>query len=339
MKNTKKLKIMEKGGFSGVEITVAILILMIFISLINVLFVNIYLQHTDSKRYSEATAYATQIMEQIEKMYYNEVTNQNLAQKVLEMNIPNGYSVQIQVDNYNADDATKEDLVKNVIITINYKVGKQEKSVSFETIKAKEVLITPNKPILETGMIPVKYVVTDRSTNNGYWQITAEDDSTWYSYENKKWATVMMQDNLTVESGVNVTQDNMKNLIGQKVETYENILVWIPKFAYKTLTEEVNIEDVQNDIEFLYNITNNYINESGAMQNIATKEGYVVHAAFETGKTGIWLEAYNETAQDAQNRLTNLTAEELQNNILGAVAYLTYSQYGDIINIIENRKW
>ena len=339
MKNGKKLKIMEKGGFSGVEITVAILILMIFISLINVLFVNIYLSYTDSRRNSEATAYATQIMEQVEKMYYNEVTNQNLAQKALEMNIPNGYGVQIQVDKYNAEDTTKEDLVKNVIITINYKVGKQEKSVSLETIKAKEILITPNKPILNTGMVPVKYVITDRMTHKGYWQITAEDDPTWYSYENKKWATVMMQENLTVEGDIYVTQENMKNLIGKKVKTYGQMLVWVPRFAYRSLAEGVNVADVQNDIEFLYNITNNYVDESGSMQDIASKEGYVAHAAFGTEEIGLWLETYDYTAENAKNYLANLTTEELQNNLLGAVTYLTYSKYGNIINIIKDRTW
>ena len=34
-----------------------------------------------------------------------------------------------------------------------------------------------------------------------------------------------------------------------------------------------------------------------------------------------------------------MTTEELQNNLLGAVTYLIYSKYGNIINIIEDRTW
>lgn len=338
MKNNKKLEITGKGGFSGVELTVAILILMIFISLFNMLYFNVYLIYADSKRNSEATAYATQIIEQVQKMYYNEVTDQILAQKILEMNIPASYGVQIQVENYNPDGNPKEDLVKNVIISIYYKVGQQDRVVEFETVKAKEILITPNKPKLENGMIPVKYIITDRANNNGYWQITAENDTTWYSYENKRWATVMMQENLTVEGGVQVTQDNMKGLAGKKVETYDKILVWIPRFAYKVLADGVNVVDAQNDIEFLYNITNNYIDENGNMQDIASKEGYVAHAAFGTNVTGLWTEVYNDTADNVKTQLANLTSDELQNPI-GATTYLIYSKYGNIINIIKDRIW
>jgi len=310
MKNVNKL--MEKGGFSGVELTVSILVLMIFISLITVTFFNIYSVYTDSKRGSEATAYATQIMEQVQKMYYSEVTNSNLAAKVLEMNIPSGYGVQIQVESYNG-----EDLVKNVLIGISYKVGNQEKAVKFETVKSKEILITPNKPKLEAGMIPVKYIITDRDTNDGYWQITVQNDSTWYSYENKRWAAVMRQEGLTVEGGTLVTADNVQSLIGKKIENYNEILVWIPKYAYNE----------QNDIEFLYNITNKCVNESGDLQDI--EEDYTIHSAFEEA-TGLWSEVYDDTRENVEAILESDTS---------ALKQLIYSKYGDIINIIENKLW
>lgn len=287
MENKKLWKLlMQNKGFTGVEITVAIVVLTIVISLITVLFFNIYLSYSDSKRNSEATAYATQIMELVQKMYYNEVTNENLAQKVLEMNIPSSYSIQVQVDNYNNGDNTKEDLVKTVKIAVNYQVGQQNKNVSFETIKAKEMLITPNSPKLSAGMVPVKYVVTNRQTNAGYWQITAEDDSAWYSYENKRWANIMLQDGLTVEGGVVVTDENRKELVGKKVETMGSMFVWIPRYAYKIPEENLHTNVAgQIDIVFLYSTSNSYVDTNGNLQDISNLSGYKIHPSFQSGET------------------------------------------------------
>lgn len=233
-------KIKSNNGFSGVEITVALIILMIFMSLISMLFYNVYLIYTSNKRNSEATAYATQIMELVKKMYYADVTTQKLSAEIMKMNIPNGYGVQVEVENYKNENNVKEDLVKTVVITMNYRIGKQTKSLKFETIKAKEILITPNKPKLEEKMVPVKYVINNRTTGEGYWQISAEDDPTWYNYENKKWATVMTMQNLTVEGGVTVTKENQKSLIGKKVETAGELKTWIPRFAYKAVLGSTN---------------------------------------------------------------------------------------------------
>ena len=251
-------------------------------------------------------------------MYYSEVTNSNLAAKVIEMNIPSGYGVQIQVEGYNGE----EDLVKNVLIGISYKVGNQEKTVKFETVKSKEILITPNKPKLELGMVPVKYIVTDRETNTGYWQITSENDSTWYSYENKKWAAVMMKEGLTVEGGTQVTANNMKSLLGKKVETYNEIFVWLPKYAYK-------MQNNQNDIVFLYNITNKYIDENGDMQDIGTD--YTVNSEFG-GVTGLWHRVYDDTVENVESLLESDASTETQ-----TVKYLVYSKYGDIINLVKDK--
>ena len=336
-KNKLITQIKSNKGFSGIEITVALVVLMIFVPLIVMIFTNIYLSYTNSRRNAEATAYATQIMEQIEKMYYADVTSAKLSNVIEQMNIPKGYGIQLEVNSYNEDDETKEDLVKTVIVNINYKVGKQTQSIRFETVKAKEILITPNKPKLSKGMVPVKYVVTDRNTNEGYWQITAEDDPTWYNYTNKRWANVMFQNGLKAEGGITVNDSNRKSLIGKKIESYSSISVWIPRYAYQTQNESYDVTEANNNIVFLYNTTNNYINAEGNMAEITAMEGYSLHSAFQANDTGLWFEVYESDEENVQNTLKELNLDNLQNNLIGAMAHLLYSRYGKITNIIANK--
>lgn len=278
-----KINVKSRNGVTGIEITVAIVILTIFVSLISTIFINIYLNSTEAQRNTIATGYATQIAEMIDKMYYVDVEEDILSEKIEEIKIASGYTVTADVENYTPNDDSK-DLVKTITITVNYKVGNNEKTIKIEKIKAKEMLITPNKPKLSEGMVPVKYVTTDEISGQGYWEITTEDDSTWYNYTNKRWANVMLQDDLIVEGNVKVTNANRKNLVGKKVTTLGSMFVWIPRYAYKIPEENYHTSTAgEIDIIFLYSTSDNYIDENGNMSSISNMEGYKIHPSFQDG--------------------------------------------------------
>lgn len=278
-----KINIKSQKGITGIEITVAIVMLTIFVSLISTIFINIYLNSTEAQRNTVATGYATQIAEMIDKMYYADVEEDTLSEKIEEINIPSGYTVTANVENYTPN-ANSKDLVKTITVTVTYKVGNNEKNVQIERIKAKEVLITPNRPKLSKGMVPVKYVTTDEISGQGYWEITTEDDSTWYNYSNRRWANVMLQDDLIVEGNIKVTNENIKNLAGKKITTLGSMFVWIPRYAYKIPQGNSHTSTAgEIDIIFLYSTSNNYIDENGNMVPISNKQGYKIHPSFQDG--------------------------------------------------------
>jgi len=70
-----------------------------------------------------------------------------------------------------------------------------------------------NMPKLSQGMVPVKW-------NGTNWVITTVQDTEWYDYQNKQWANVMLQAELTYDENKNVTSSG-------------SMYVWIPRYAYQ----------------------------------------------------------------------------------------------------------
>ena len=249
----------REKGFTGVDLTIAIAVIIMFTTLISIIFVNIYMNSTSTSRGAMATTYATQIIENIEKLYYNEVTDEQINDIINNMNIPSGYDVTFNLENYKETNYKEEDLIKIVTVNIKYMVGKKEEQVEFQKIKAKEVLIIPNKPELNEQYVPVKYI-KQSGDETGYFKITNENDPEWYNYSNKEWAYVMLR------NGLGYNSDDI-------VTTPTAIYVSIPRYG----------TDTNGNIVFLYETTNQTVNDDGNLSD----ETYTT--TFADDETGIFL--------------------------------------------------
>ena len=120
-----------------------------------------------------------------------------------------------------------------------------------------------NKPVLTSGMTPIKFKEPTNS-EKGKVEKANSEDTNWYDYNSKKWANSQTEDG--------------------------SMWVWIPRYAYK-------VNDNQTfDIKFLIGTTDNYYDENGKIQtakrctssnaDVDTKTGYTVHPAF-TDETSI----------------------------------------------------
>lgn len=300
----------NKSGITGVDTIIAISIFVILTPLVLLVFLNIYNNTQNTKRNAEATKYATQILEDAEKIYYDDVTIANLDIIKDNLNIPQGYEVNITVTNYNESDPNLADIVKTIEVTIHYKVGSLTESIKISKIRSKENLVTPNRPSISDGMVPVKYVITDEATGEGYWQVTSTNDPTWYSYENRKWANVMLMDGIQIEGNIQITDENKEQLAGKRVMQLGSMFVWIPRYSYKityyTTESKTTVKGYMTakgytnaggtvldhdtifsqyssmDVKFLFHNSNDYI-ENGRAVNAGTND-YIVHPAFKNGK-------------------------------------------------------
>ena len=247
----KYKKIKNQKGFSGVDIVIAMALLVIFVPLITTLFVNIYMNWMTTKRNAMANAYATKIIEKAQEMYFDEVTQDFFDGYITvddnindgKLYIPAGYTVNITVGNslINGEEQSVE-LVKTIDVSVSYNVGKNNENVTMQAVKTKEILITPNIPKLEENMKPILYEKTEQGVKI---KETNKNDSKWYGYENKHWAYAKKGD---------------------------DIYVWIPRFAV-----------VDNDIIFLYSNTNKYVKD-----NKLSSEEHTAHIAFGNNKIGFW---------------------------------------------------
>lgn len=150
-----------------------------------------------------------------------------------------------------------------------------------------------NKPIVISGMLPVKY-----SDIYNAWVVTSEDDEEWYDYSVavNQWANVMLMDDIELDGMTNdeVRKSTKESLVGKKVKKEGSAFVWIPRYTYK---------EESSGISVVYSkLTTDY-----------TQDGYIKHPAFYFGEytgaetdttpntgyknggkelTGIWLSKY-----------------------------------------------
>ena len=142
MKNNK--------GITGVDITISIIILALFISLITSMFYNVTIIGKSINRKSDAVYIAVQVIEAVKQLGYSELpTGDNAGTSIYtleELNaklesekkiiLKNGYSVSILVDSYRKikGDMTLEDILKRITVTVNYKEQDKSKSVELNTV-------------------------------------------------------------------------------------------------------------------------------------------------------------------------------------------------------------
>ena len=260
----------NQKGVTGADIVIAVTILLITISVVSIIYVNTTLESRNVTRTAGATRIATNILENIEKLSYDEfVTNFNQEitssvkqttseylnyyltdggtdGKLFSTKIPNGYDVYIKAEpNYGSHTSnTKEqfDLIRDVKVIFAFNVGDITEKVDFQTVKKREIIGESNEPsteyltsdgILGSGMnyYPVKYV----SASNAYVKVNT-DDKTWYNYSNKEWATVIVS-----KKEENQIFDINGKFYGT-IDTDENSsnytvkYVWIPRFYTKTIS-------------------------------------------------------------------------------------------------------
>lgn len=137
------MKIKQNKGIGLSDAIIAVVILMIFSGVIFSVSYNIYIQSHFIKKNEQATNYIVDVFEYGQGLIYEELTSKNLGQylknkydnvKVIsgkyteETEISGGYTIYINVqDKYS-------EYIKQVDITVAYKLGGKNKTVNMSTL-------------------------------------------------------------------------------------------------------------------------------------------------------------------------------------------------------------
>ena len=147
-----------------------------------------------------------------------------------------------------------------------------------------------NSPKLAEGMIPVKW-----NASKNVWVVCDENDPTWYNYDSKEWANVMLRD------GKYKTVDN----VGEGTEIADKDLgsmyVWIPRYAYTVPKIDSNSKRI--DITFVKGNTNEGVNGEifTTDESVDTTSTKLIHPGFNLGGsplTGIWVAKFEASGVD-----------------------------------------
>ena len=138
------MKIKSEKGITGIDITVSILVITIFISLIGVLIFNIDSQSKSIERRTEAAYQAVNLIEELKGMTIEEL-------EALSEDEKNGYiegtsyTKQIEIVDYKDlteenqnDDTIQSGILKKVTVTVLYKDGADTEEISLSAIVTKD---------------------------------------------------------------------------------------------------------------------------------------------------------------------------------------------------------
>ena len=138
------MKIKGEKGITGIDITVSILVITIFISLIGVLIFNIDSQSKSIERRTEAAYQAVNLIEELKGMTIEEL-------EALSEDEKNGYidgtsyTKQIEIVDYKDlteenqnDDTIQSGILKKVTVTVLYKDGADTEEISLSAIVTKD---------------------------------------------------------------------------------------------------------------------------------------------------------------------------------------------------------
>ena len=152
------MNLKNNKGYTGIDISVAMIIILIFIPTIFGVIYNIQKTNIYVERKSEAVRIATDIIENAKSISYDEVTIINLYQKLINSNYNtstytiNGqtgdnyrylsklgsknkhYQIQINLENYYSEGVSQEDLVKKLKVTVIYPTGNTTKTIDISTL-------------------------------------------------------------------------------------------------------------------------------------------------------------------------------------------------------------
>lgn len=282
-------------GITGADALLAVALIVLFSGIIATLAYNIYNTSNSLKRSSQALEYITSAFEYVANQYYDDVTADNLVKYINDKNdekvtainkkevteeqianINKPYIAKITVTNYNETEGNtdKLDLVKEITMSVEYKLGDKKQEIEMKTTKAREKLEVPNIPDLALLAItegqykyPIKYV-------NGNWKVTSKNDLEWYNYNKGMWGTVLVTNGQKVIGDI-VTKDD------------GNIKLWIPRFEYNSNPSS----DGTYQINFLYKNTNKQIASENGITKIVERQLDTIPTNFTNEKiTGLWIE-------------------------------------------------
>ena len=139
----------DEKGLTGVDITISIIVMTIFMAMIANLIVNIKLNTLDIKRKSIATSYVVQEIEKIRAQGYIDdydskgINSEEILkdEDIYDKSEFSGYHKKVTIKDYVlvVDKNTKtKDIVKEITVEISYKLGSEDKKIVISTYVSKE---------------------------------------------------------------------------------------------------------------------------------------------------------------------------------------------------------
>lgn len=139
MKGKIKKKLKSQKGFTMQDLIIACLIFTIFAGLIGTLMYNSYYNNLRAELSANMTIYAVKILEDLDKISYEEVQTKTGTDYKEQFDIPAGYSVELNISNYGEGVENIEDIMKIINLKISYTLQGETEDFVVQRLKIKEM--------------------------------------------------------------------------------------------------------------------------------------------------------------------------------------------------------
>ena len=124
-------------GLAGVDMIIAIIVIVIFATLILTLMGNNAIENAKITKETMAIIYITEIFDKVAIADYEDIiqekTNDLIPQDALK-----NYKIDIAIENNSEELEKQEDIIKKIKVTLTYNVGNKNYTTSMERYKIKE---------------------------------------------------------------------------------------------------------------------------------------------------------------------------------------------------------
>lgn len=142
-----KVNLKNEKGFTSVDLGIAMMIVVIFVTIMSSLIYSVYITSTEAKRTATALNYAVAIFENIGALSYSEVYGENVLSTTEGVNVTSvesssnvttgkigGYDINLKIT-----DPYGDNKVKLITLTITYPVSAKNSEVKTEKVELKRI--------------------------------------------------------------------------------------------------------------------------------------------------------------------------------------------------------
>ncbi len=133
--SNNKLNIKKENGFTMQDLIAACFIIIIFVGIISTYMYSVYNSNIRASLIAQMTTYAVQILEDIDKISYDEVDSSLASSYYSTFSIPNSYDIVLEVSDYGEN---LEDVIKIIKLTISYTFKDDTEEFTVTRLKIRE---------------------------------------------------------------------------------------------------------------------------------------------------------------------------------------------------------
>lgn len=128
----------SQKGITGVDLTIAIIVIIIFTGVIANLLYSSYKLSLEIKKRAVADSYITAVLEKVDEKSFDDVSNSNFISNLKDISIDSAYTVTYNVSDYgNGYNINGNPVFKKVTLIISYDNGKN--IITVNKLKVREV--------------------------------------------------------------------------------------------------------------------------------------------------------------------------------------------------------